>query len=67
MDINKELKVVAALQTCEASTLELIMAQMFGEKKTRTDAEGTVTVSKWRGKYYMLNYAPPQETEQRKE
>lgn len=59
MDINEELKVVAALQTCEATTLELLMAQLFGEKKTRIDRDGAITLSKWRGKYYMLHYSPP--------
>lgn len=50
------LKMTAAINTTAASPLTLFLAQVFGEKKTHTDSDGTVTIAKWRGKYYFLDH-----------
>jgi hypothetical protein len=58
MNSSELLVTVAALNTARANALTLFLAQLFGEKKVRTDEKGTVMVSRWRGKYYLLDYVP---------
>jgi hypothetical protein len=57
MNADELLAAVAAVNSLEANGLIMLFAQLLGEKKTHTEDDGgTVTVARWRGKYYLLDY-----------
>ena len=57
-EIDHYITIVGALNSTTASSFTLMLVQLFGEKKTRTGEDGTITVARWRGKYYLLDYVP---------
>lgn len=59
--IPDPLPFAAAMNAAQASSLTLWLVQIFGEKRQRTDENGTITVARYRGKYYMLDYKPAPE------
>ena len=44
-----------ALNTLQATWLELKLAKLFGKKAVGRDGNTVVTISQWRGKLYMLD------------
>ncbi len=45
----------AATETIKAKWWELWLAQIFGKKSTATESGCTVTMHKWRGRYYLTH------------
>lgn len=49
------LLVFTALNTLRASRFTVILAKMFGQKIIASDSGCTVTMHKWRGKWYLTD------------
>lgn len=45
----------ASINTLNAGWIELRLAKLFGKKSTHQDSGCIVTLSKWRGKFYLIN------------
>lgn len=45
-----------SINTMKAGWLELVGAKLFGKKTTCHDGYYSVTVSYWRGRYYLLDF-----------
>ncbi len=47
--------VFTALNTLRASRFTVMLAKMFGQKRVAHDSGCTVTMHKWRGKWYLTD------------
>lgn len=47
--------VFTALNTLRASRFTVMLAKMFGQKIVASDSGCTVTMHKWRGKWYLTD------------
>ena len=50
-----ESPVITALNTLRASRFTVMLAKMFGQKSVAHDSGCTVTMHKWRGKWYLTD------------
>lgn len=50
-----ETPVFTALNTLRASRLTVMLAKIFGKKSVAHDSGCTVTMHKWRGKWYLTD------------
>ena len=54
-EVEMETPVFTALNTLKASRMTVMLAKWFGKKRVAHDSGCTVTMHRWRGKWYLTD------------